>query len=151
MDIKRHILPADNQKTKLSFRNMQLSEVQCKAIALTIPFIHDIYEVEFINNQITDLVSTLLLLSAYINPSVKRFTYVSNLGRNTLRRTLIELTKFNPEKITELNLSRSLTQLEIMEQVTKSFHYNHLVKLNIAGNGLSINASRILNIFLLKQ
>lgn len=129
---------------------MQVSEGLCKSLALTIPFIYDIYEVEFVNNQVTDLLSTLLLLSAYINPSVKRFSFVSNHGRNTLRRTLIELCKENPHKITELNLSRSFTQLEIMEQVTRSFHYNHIVKLNISGNGLSINAARILNLFLLK-
>ena len=64
-----------------------LNENQMKALACTIPFIYGIYECEFANNQITDIMSVVLLLSAFINPCVKKFTYVGNYARNTFKKT----------------------------------------------------------------
>lgn len=131
-------------------RGIQITENLAKAICCTVPFIYGIYEVEFVSNQVTDIVSPLLIMSAFANPSVRRYSYCNNAGRNTFKRVFEELTKAWDMKFIEVNLTRSIQQLEILEKLSKSFSYN-LFKLNISGNSLSINASRILNIFLLKQ
>lgn len=127
-----------------------LNENQIKALSCTIPFIYGIYECEFSNNQITDIMSTLLLMAAFINPSVKRFSFVGNYARQTFKKTYQDLVVENPRKFTELNLSRSVLQLEVLEQISRKFSLS-LVKLNISGCGLSINACRILSVHLLKQ
>ena len=74
-DIKQYIVPTDNNRTKLCLRNFQLNENQCKAIACTMPFMYKIQEVEFIKNQIGDLVSPLFLFGAFCNPDIVRFAY----------------------------------------------------------------------------
>lgn len=40
----------DPRVTKLSFRNYQLDDPTSKALALVLPYIHDITEVDFGNN-----------------------------------------------------------------------------------------------------
>ena len=70
IDIAEYIVPMENDRIKLSFRSVLLSENLLKAIACTIPFIHDIFEVEFVNNQINDMVSSILMMAAFVAPSV---------------------------------------------------------------------------------
>ena len=89
-------------------------------------------------------------MAAFVNPSVRRYSYCANKGQNTFKRTFDELKKASDMKFIEVNLTRSIQQLEHLEKLSKSFSYN-LFKLNISGNSLSINATRILNVFLLKQ
>ena len=86
---------------------MILNENTIKAVVCTIPFIYDIHECEFMNNQITDIMSSVILMACFVNPSVKRFSYVCNFARNTFKKTLCELVKEDGNKFTELNLSRS--------------------------------------------
>lgn len=74
-DLRQHIVPTDNNRTKLSFRHFQLNENQCKAIACVMPFMYKIHEVEFIKNGISDLVSPLFLFGAFCNPDIVRFAF----------------------------------------------------------------------------
>ena len=71
----------DPNTTKLSFKNYQLDDMTVKAIALVLPFILDITEIEMANTQITDLVSSCLVFSVFMNPSLKRITFAYNYGR----------------------------------------------------------------------
>lgn len=121
-----------------------------KALSATIPFMHNIHEVEFVQNSITDMMSSILLIAAFAAPSVRRFSYVGNFGRATFRATFAELVKADPRKFMELNVSRSFTAVEIMEQLSRSFSRN-MIKLNISGCDLSMSACRVLNKFLLEQ
>ena len=150
MRIVDFIVPCENERTKFSMRGVLISDNLAKALCCTVPFIYGIYEVEYASNSVTDIISPLLIMSAFANPSVRRYTYVNNAGRTTFKRVFDELTKAWDMKFIEVNLSRSISQLEILEKLSKSFSYN-LFKLNISGNSLSINAARILNLFLLKQ
>jgi hypothetical protein len=139
----------ENDRIKLSFRSCLLSENLLKAVACTIPFIHDIFEVEFCNNQINDMMSSILMMAAFTAPSVKRFSYVGNWGRRTFERTFRELMLVDRYKFMEVNVSRSITQVEIFEALSRSFSVN-LIKLNISGCDMSLNGCRIMNLFLLK-
>lgn len=94
--------------------------------------------------------SSCLLMASFMNPSVKRFSYIGNYGRNTFKKTFHELVKEDSLKFTEINFTRSITQVELMENLTRAFSIN-LIKMNISCCDLSINACRVLNIFLLKQ
>jgi Ran GTPase-activating protein (RanGAP) involved in mRNA processing and transport len=94
--------------------------------------------------------SSLVLLSCFVNPSIKRLSYVNNYGRTTFKKTFAELTKENPAKWTEVNFQASFLQVEVMEGMTKYFS-QRIIKLNISGNGVSMNGCRVLNLWLLKQ
>jgi len=71
----------DPKNTKLSFRNYQLDDQTVKAIALVLPYILDITELEMANTQITDLISSCLVFSVFMNPNLKRLTFAYNYGR----------------------------------------------------------------------
>lgn len=74
--ITKWIVAADNNKRKLSIRNYALNEQQIKAICATLPFIPDLYELELVKCQITDMMSTIVLFAAYFCPSLKRLSLV---------------------------------------------------------------------------
>lgn len=103
-DLVQYLCPSENNRTKLSFKNTVISEDISKALACTIPFIHGVYEAEFVSNQITDMMSSLILISCFVNPSIKRLSYVNNFARNTFKKTFGEFVKENPAKWTEVNL-----------------------------------------------
>jgi hypothetical protein len=49
-DLIQYIRPCENNRIKLSFRNIIINEDVSKAVACTIPFIYGIYEAEFVSN-----------------------------------------------------------------------------------------------------
>lgn len=108
IDIKNFILPTDNEKTKFSIKNLTLDENTTKALACTIPFILDIYEIELSNNMISDMMSSIVLLAIFMNPSIVRINYVSNFAKINFNKTLVALMKGHPGKIKELNSSYSI-------------------------------------------
>jgi hypothetical protein len=73
--LPQYIKPIVNNKQGLSFAHLAISDKLLKAICCTIPFIPNIYELEFNKNQITDMLSTLVLLAAYSNPNVKSLKF----------------------------------------------------------------------------
>ena len=89
-------------------------------------------------------------MAAFVNPHVVRFTFNDNFARNTFKRTFIELVKENGKKLSEIALQNAVTNVETMEQLSKSLSLS-LVKLNISGCALNLNSCRILNLFLLRQ
>jgi len=115
IDIKKFIVPTDNERIKFSIKNLTLDENTTKALSCTIPFILDIYEIEFCNNFISDIMSNIVLISCYMNPSVVRINYVSNFAKINFNKTLVALMKGHPGKIKELNTSYSIHQVEIMD------------------------------------
>jgi len=73
-----------------------------------LPFIPDIYEIEFSNNFIGDIMSNIILIACYMNPWVGRINYVSNFAKINFNKTLVALMKGHPGKIKELNSSYSI-------------------------------------------
>ena len=59
-------------------RDFQLDEGQVKAFALVLPFIHDINELDFTNTEITDMCAAALVLSFFMNPSLRSLTISSS-------------------------------------------------------------------------
>lgn len=49
------------------------------------------------------MMSSLILISCFVNPSIKKLSYVNNYGRNTFKKTFGEFVKVNPAKWTEIN------------------------------------------------
>lgn len=94
--------------------------------------------------------SAVVLMACFASPSIKRVSYVSNFARATFKKTYEVLMAEDHRKFTEINVSRSIINPEVMELMSKQFSLN-LIKLNISGCDLSINSCRILNMFLLKQ
>jgi hypothetical protein len=86
-----------------------LVENQIKAIGCTIPFMYQVHEIEFIRNQISDMMSPILLMAAFVNPHVVRFTFNDNFARNTFKRTFIELVKENGKKLSEISLQNAVS------------------------------------------
>lgn len=119
---------------------------------MTMPFIHGIYEVEFINNFISDMMSSLVLMSCFLNPSVVRINYVSNYAKINFNKTLCALMKGIPAKIKELNTGYSIHIVEVMDQIMRNFiNFEEIVKLNMSGCSFSVNACRVMNAYLLKH
>ncbi len=151
IDIAKFILPADNEKTKFSIRNLTLDENTLKALCCTIPFIANIYEIELVNNFISDIMSGVLLLSCYMNPFLVRINYVSNFAKINFNKTLVALMRGHPRKIKEINTSYSIHQVEIMDQIMRNFiHFEGLVKVNMSGCSFSVNACRVMNVYIMK-
>lgn len=121
IDIRKFIMPTDNERTKFSIKNLTLDENTTKALACTVPFVPDIYEIELANNLISDIMSNIVLISCYMNPWLVRINFVSNFAKINFNKTLVALMKGNPGKIKEVNTSYSIQQVEIMDQVMRSF------------------------------
>ena len=81
----------DPKNTKLSIKNYQLDDQTVKAIACVLPYIHDITELEFHNNQMTDIVSSSLVVAFFMNPYLRRITVAYNYLRSTFCKTLAKL------------------------------------------------------------
>lgn len=129
---------------KFSVKNLTLDESTTKAIACTIPFIIGIFEIEFANNFVSDMMSSILLMACYMNPSLVRINYISNFAKINFNKTLVALMKGIPGKIKEINTSYSIHQVEIIDQIMRSFmSFEDLVKVNMSGCCFSVNACRV--------
>ena len=91
--MQEYIDRTDENSIKFSIKNLQLDESSIKAISSVIIFMTDIKELEFINNQMTDLVAGCLLLAVFIHPSIKKITIAYNYLRATFAKTLKRLAK----------------------------------------------------------
>jgi hypothetical protein len=63
--IGQYIITGDNKIRKLTLKNFNLDEATGKSLACIIPFIVDIEEMEFANNQLTDHVAASLVLAFF--------------------------------------------------------------------------------------
>ena len=141
----------DPNNIKLSIRNYQLDEQSVKALALVLPFIHDIDELELNNNQMNDAVASALAIAFFMNPRLKRISFAYNYIRNSFCRTLAKLISLKPEKLTDLNLMGSIAFNDHIDPIIKELpKMKYLSSLNIAGCALSQASCRQLSIFVFK-
>jgi hypothetical protein len=145
----KYIVPADNNRKKLSIRYKVLTEQQVKAVSATIPFIPDIYECEIESCHVTDIMSTVLLFACFMNPSIKRFALIRNPVRTNFKLSLLMLVNLDPNKFTEINIAYSIQQVEQMETMSKAFKTS-LIKLNLEAIPLGMNATRVMSRWLLE-
>lgn len=95
--------------------------------------------------------STVLLISCYMNPGLVRVNYVSNHAKLNFNKTLVALMKGIPGKIKEINTSSSILQVEILDQIMRSFtSFEDLVKVNMSGCSFSVNACRVWSSYIMK-
>lgn len=138
----------DPANTKLSFRNYPLDDQTVKALAMVLPFITDITEIELNNNQMTDQVSATLVFAFFMNPYLKRISVAYNFLRQTFNRTLAKFIAMKPEKITDINLMGSVQFHDHIDPVIRELpKMKHLTSLNIAGCMLSQGSCRQLSLF----
>ena len=141
----------DPKHTKLSFRNYQLDDPTSKALALVLPYIHDIVEVDFGNNQMTDAVSAALVMAIFANPKINRMTIAYNYLRSTFTRTLARLIAAHPSKLTDMNLMGSIIFNDHIDPLIRELpKMPHLTNLNIAGCALTGGSCRNLSLFMMK-
>jgi hypothetical protein len=105
------------------FKNYLLDEATVKALASTIPYMWEIKDMEFHFNFLNDAMASMLLLAIFMNSSIDRLGFVGNVGRAAFKNTLIGLVKSNPTKLKELNFSRSLPQIETIDQLMRSIQH----------------------------
>jgi len=97
------------------------------------------------------MMSSILLMASFMNPSLVRIAYISNFAKINFNKTLVALMKGIPGKIKELNTSCSIHQVEIMDQIMRSFmSFEDLVKVNMSGCCFSVNACRVWSNFIMK-
>lgn len=148
--ISKWLVPADNNRRKLSIKNYALNEQQIKAICATMPFIPDLFELELVRCQITDMMSTLFLFAAYFCPSLKRFCLVSNpISTNFKTSLLLIQEQIDGDKFLEFNFAYSVQKVELMDTFAKAIRLP-LVKLNLEGIPLGMQATRKMSSWLLQ-
>jgi len=91
--IGQYIVASDNKIRKLTLKNFNLDEATTKSLASIIPFIVDIEEMEFSNNQLMDFVAAALVLAFFQNPSLHKMTITYNFLRSSFCKTLTEMIK----------------------------------------------------------
>jgi hypothetical protein len=97
------------------FKNYHLDEATIKALSSTIPYMVFVLEIEFHFNFLNDAMASMVLLAIFMNPTIQRFAFVGNIGRAAFKNTLVALVKDSPTKLKEINFSRSLPQVEIID------------------------------------
>ena len=128
----------DSSSVKLSLKNFQLDDNQVKALALVLPYLHDIHEIDFNNTQMTDMCAAALALSFFMNPSLHSLTISHSFLQETFCRTLASLISMSSEKITKINLMGSVVSNDHIQPVVQQLvKMNNLSYLNIAGCTLS--------------
>jgi len=70
----------------MSYQNYVLEMEQLKAICCTIPLLKGLKHIKFSNNQLTDEMTAVLLMAAFMNPCLEAITINSNcLQKNSCR------------------------------------------------------------------
>ena len=75
----------------------------------------DIYELKFCKNQITDIMSILVVFAAFANPSIKSLKFTLNPVLTTFNKTFRLMLQLMPSKLLEIDLAGSFTQVVQME------------------------------------
>ena len=149
-DVKELIQLGANEKPKIVFSRVVLAEGTLKALVATLPFLSRVYEIELDRNSLTDLMASLLLFGVYLSPQIKKLTFVGNPIGKTFIKSFQELIKGNPNRFLELTMSASIPVVDHVEKFVKSCSLN-LLRLNLSYISLGMNATRTLNVYLLKH
>jgi hypothetical protein len=78
LQITKFLHKQENGFYKLSFNNYSLNEPAAKSIAVLIPFLVNVVEVEFINNKMEDHITSALAMAIFMNPTITSFRFNSN-------------------------------------------------------------------------
>ena len=117
------------QDGKFTLANYGISERTAKALACIIPLLPDMTHVVLDNNALSDPMCALLLLAAFMSPTLSHLELKQNNLKHSAACTLSELLQRWPDKIQHLGLARSESMSGHLDQWTK-----HLVAIK----GLSI-------------
>lgn len=88
----------------LSFENYGLEMEQVKAICCTIPAINGLKEIRFVNNNLSDEMNAILIMAAYMSPSLDSITISRNSLQKISCKTMRQLQAICPSKLKGLDL-----------------------------------------------
>lgn len=92
---------------KLKFRNYTLNEATFKAIASTLPFLVNVVEVEFENNQMSDHMGAIIALGCFMSPSVNKIRIRNNILKGSFVASMNTCVRQFPTKIQALSFPDS--------------------------------------------
>ena len=73
--------------------NYTLNEQTAKAIAGLIPFLVNVEEIEFDNNRLPDPIAGLIVMAAFMNPTVKVLRMENNPLKGCVSNAIGQLTR----------------------------------------------------------
>lgn len=90
-----------------SYKNYILDMPQVKALSCAIPLIRGLKHLELINNNLTDEMTVLFIMSAFMSPSLENLTISKNSMQKSSTRMLRLLNVKCPSKLKKLDLDGS--------------------------------------------
>lgn len=99
--------------------NYSLSEETAKAVVCLIPLLPNMTTLVLDNNNISDPMCALFLLSAFMSPTLSSLEFRSSELKNTTAATLCELLRRWPTKIKHLGLAKSVAFADHLGKWTK--------------------------------
>tara|TARA_B110000285_G_scaffold223688_1_gene279530 strand:- start:1157 stop:1954 length:798 start_codon:yes stop_codon:yes gene_type:complete len=117
------------QDGKLTLADYMISERTAKALACIMPLLPDMTHVVLDNNGLSDPMCALLLLAAFMSPTLSHLELKQNDLKHSTACTLSELLQRWPNKIQLLGLAKSVSMSDHLDNWTK-----HLVQIK----GLSV-------------
>jgi hypothetical protein len=130
---------------KLSFNNYVLTEAMVKAISCILPFLVNVEEVEFIGNGITDLMSSILALSIFMNPTIDKVAFSNNHVRGAFVNVFKWCIPFQASKLLQFSVMGSFSFVEHFEKFSHEFYkFKSMQVLNISNCPVSAPAARLI-------
>ena len=120
IDLSKYYNETDPDNIKFQLKNYVLDDQTAKALALTIPYMHEIKEIDLSNNKVHDQISGAFLLATFCNPFIIRLNYSYQYLRGVFAKTLVKLLMKEPERIKSLNIMGSMTNGDHSELVIRS-------------------------------
>ena len=146
IDLSKYYNETDPDNIKFQIKNYNLDDQTAKALALTIPFILEVKEIDLSNNKIHDQISGAFLLATFCNPNIIRINFGYQYLRGVFAKTLVKLLGKDPERIKSLNIMGSMTNSDHSELIVRCLPLQRALNvINIAGVSLNLRACGVLS------
>jgi Ran GTPase-activating protein (RanGAP) involved in mRNA processing and transport len=107
-------------------------------------------EIDFTNNMMGDMIGAIVLLSAFMNPSIRSISYNGNNLKSCSVETLSELMRHHKEKLHGISMFASILFVDNLEKFVRKLQFNKRLRdLNLAGNCFSLKATSIMGQFII--
>ena len=88
----------------LSYRNYQIDMHQAKALCCVIPLIRGLKHLELVDNMLSDHMTVLFIMAAFMSPTIESLTINKNSFQQSSAKTLRILNVKCPSKLKKLDL-----------------------------------------------
>ena len=76
-------------------------------------------EIDFTNNMIGDMIGAIILLSAFMNPSIRLISYNGNQLKSCSVITITELMRHHKEKLNGVSMFASISFVDNLEKFVR--------------------------------